>query len=471
MLRLVEAGMHLEEVVKTFMVDLDFDTKNSSVAGQALDMILRLVAPEYSHKPWNRNKQYKVYLQERDLDGHLFAYKDARFGCLSKAAAVALYNFDNISNFLEDFPDINNRLACLVREVMVLPYIKPVFVVWAAIGMHLVEPFYARTIQEGATHSSLKKFFKVLYQSMARPITSTFFLLQEPLLDGVGSNMFEAVKKNYGLEVVDSVVQIAKEYMEEAKMVANLSMVELRIVLARQRRDYGIDEELFPADFPVLEQAVNIDDTPVTNVGMERSCGKVDYRLQKLKHLEAVSRSIILQKTQVMRDNNPSNFRGFKGELERVKELKIFWSERMKAAQEKGSDEKQEVAKQKEDKRLDNLEFLKSKGGPFTDEREVEEYLANKDEQEKDKVKRMKMELQFARDSSTLLPKVDPIFRVQITVPETGKRRQKTPGEFGAALKVLLGKRSSKAVMEYSSFQTILAQMVDGQRERREGQN
>ena len=469
-LRLVEAGMHLEEVVKTFMVDLDFDTKNSSVAGQALDMILRLVAPEYSHKPWNRNKQYKVYLQERDLDGHLFAYKDARFGCLSKAAAVALYNFDNISNFLEDFPDINNRLACLVREVMVLPYIKPVFVVWAAIGIHLVEPFYARTIQEGATHSSLKKFFKVLYQSMARPITSTFFLLQEPLLDGVGSNMFEAVKKNYGLEVVDSVVQIAKEYMEEAKMVANLSMVELRIVLARQRRDYGIDEEMFPADFPVLEQAVNIDDTPVTNVGMERSCGKVDYRLQKLKHLDAVSRSIILQKTQVMRDNNPSNFRSFKGELERVKELKIFWSERMKAAQEKGSDEKQEVAKLKEDKRLDNLEFLKSKGGPFTDEREVEEYLA-KDEQEKDKVKRMKMELQFARDSSTLLPKVDPIFRVQITVPETGKRRQKTPGEFGAALKVLLGKRSSKAVMEYSSFQTILAQMVDGQRERREGQN
>jgi hypothetical protein len=82
-LRLVEAGMHLEEVVKTFMVDLDYYTKNSSVAGQALDMMLRLVAPEYSHKHWNINKQYKLYLKERDLDGHLFAYKDARFGCLS----------------------------------------------------------------------------------------------------------------------------------------------------------------------------------------------------------------------------------------------------------------------------------------------------------------------------------------------------------------------------------------------------
>ena len=161
-LRLVESGMHLEEVVKTFMVDLDYDTKNSSVAGQSLDMILRLVAPEYSHKPWNRNTEYKQYLKEKDLDGHLFAYKDARFGCLSKAAAVALYNFDNISSFLEEFPDISNRLACLVREVMVLPYLKPVLVVWAAIGLHLVEPFYARTIQDGATHTSLKEFFKVL---------------------------------------------------------------------------------------------------------------------------------------------------------------------------------------------------------------------------------------------------------------------------------------------------------------------
>ena len=275
-LRLVESGMHLEEVVKTFLVDLDYDTKNSSVAGQSLDMILRLVAPEYSHKPWNRNKQYLVYLKERDLDGHLFAYKDARFGCLSKAAAVALYNFDNISSFLEDFPDISNRLACLVREVMVLPYLKPVFVVWASLGLHLVEPFYARTIQEGATHSSLKEFFRDLYQSMARPITSNFFEHQEPMLDGVGQNMFSAVKKNYGAEVVEAVVQTAKEYMDEAVKVANLTMKELRIVLARQRRDYSIDEDLFPAEFPVLDQAENIDDTAVTNIGMERSCGKVD---------------------------------------------------------------------------------------------------------------------------------------------------------------------------------------------------
>ena len=100
--------------------------------------------------------------------------------------------------------------------------------------------------------------------------------------------------------------------------MANLTLAELRIVLARQRRDYGIDEEKFPAQFPVLEQAPKIDDTPVTNVGMERTCGKVDYRLQKLKHLEAVSRSMILQKSQARRDNKPCSFRGFKAELEKA---------------------------------------------------------------------------------------------------------------------------------------------------------
>ena len=148
-----------------------------------------------------------------------------------------------------------------------------------------------------------------------------------------------------------------------------------------------------------------------------------------------------------------------------------IWSARMKAAQEGGSDEKQEIAKAKEEKRLDTLDFLKSKGGPFTDEREVEEYLTKENEQEKDKVKRMKLEIQFARDSSTLLPKTDPIFKIQITVPETGKRRQKTPEEFGAALKSLLGKRDRKKVLEYSKFQDILMQMVEGKKERRQGQN
>ncbi|QQP53013.1 Hypothetical protein FKW44_005336 [Caligus rogercresseyi] len=36
---------------------------------------------------------------------------------------------------------------------MELPYLKVVLVAFACLGVHLVEPFYARTIEKDATHT------------------------------------------------------------------------------------------------------------------------------------------------------------------------------------------------------------------------------------------------------------------------------------------------------------------------------
>ena len=65
---------------------------------------------------------------------------------------------------------------------------------------------------------------------------------------------------------------------------------------------------------------------------------------------------------------------------------------------------------------------------------------------------RMNLELQFARDSSTLLPKAHPIFKVQVTLA-TGKRRDKTLEEFGEALIGFLGKKGDRTSLDYSKFQ------------------
>ena len=53
-MRTVEADMELEKLVQTSMVDLDVDSKNSSVAGQSLDMCLNLVAPPLSRSTYSR---------------------------------------------------------------------------------------------------------------------------------------------------------------------------------------------------------------------------------------------------------------------------------------------------------------------------------------------------------------------------------------------------------------------------------
>ena len=74
-------------------------------------MCLELVASEYSHKPWNRNKEFIYFLEQRNVSSVL---KDNRFGSLSIAAAVLVYNFDHLVEFLNQNPHINNRLACLV---------------------------------------------------------------------------------------------------------------------------------------------------------------------------------------------------------------------------------------------------------------------------------------------------------------------------------------------------------------------
>ncbi|KAJ8367647.1 hypothetical protein AAFF_G00313990 [Aldrovandia affinis] len=102
---LVEADMKMEQVLKGFMVDLEVDSKNVSVAGQALDMCL-------------------------------------------KSSEFCEPNNDHLAEFLSQNPHIINCLACLVREVMELPYLKVVLMVFGCLGVNLVEPFYARTIEK-----------------------------------------------------------------------------------------------------------------------------------------------------------------------------------------------------------------------------------------------------------------------------------------------------------------------------------
>ena len=103
---------------------------------------------------------------------------------------------------------------------------------------------------------------------------------------------------------------------------------------------------------------------------MERQCGKVDYRLKKLGTLNAVSRLVILQKSQELRAGQVHSFRGFKAAAQAETEVELKWTRLMKEKFESGADQKHEMAQRQERKRLDMLDKLKSSGGPFTDSRE-----------------------------------------------------------------------------------------------------
>ena len=63
------------------------------------------------------------------------------------------------------------------------------------------------------------------------------------------------VKKSYGEEVLEAVKNIAKKCEKEVISLANLCLPELRTVLARQRRDYGISKD-FPAQYLVEQHGL-----------------------------------------------------------------------------------------------------------------------------------------------------------------------------------------------------------------------
>ena len=453
----VEEHMKISQVTSKFMVGLEMHSKNASVAGLALDIMLKLIAPEYNHKMWNYYQQFCLYLETHEVEPVMFAYKDQRFGCLSRAAAVLLFLHEPLGNFLTENPQIVNKLACLARELLELPYLKTVFLVFAAFGVHIIEPFFAKTIKTTSTHTTLKKFYQELYDGLNTSVGSSFFDFIKPHFSAVSQELFDAVKESYGSSVMEAVSSYGPEYVEDAVKLANMMLPELRTVLGRQRRDYGLDQDRFPAEFPVELQADNVDDCPVTNLDMERSCGLVDYRVKKLKTVKAVSRSMILGKTQE-KEGEVSSFRSFKKETQARRELDLQWSEQMKVKFQASADLKQINSLSAERKRLQKLENLKQLGGPFTDAEQVEKYLADKEISPKQKKNRMKMELQFARDSSTTLPRVDPLFRVMVTQPNK-KKRDKTAEEFGEALVTFLGRQSDRVSMDYSIFQNSLKEL------------
>ena len=223
-------------------------------------------------------------------------------------------------------------------------------------------------------------------------VNSTILSLENPIFPGVSEDLFSAVKKSYGEKVVEVVKEVGEEQVEDVVILINHMLPELAATLAPQRRDYGLDAETLPANFPIEEQASNIDDTPTNKMDMESLMGMTDQRLKKLQTLPAASRAIILRKTRDLRSSQSSNFRNFRDQVQAKREKEVEWNTKMAAKMKAEAERKQEVALGQERKRLILLEKLKMEKGPFTNAEEVEEFLtSNVPEKEKQMRKRVKI--------------------------------------------------------------------------------
>ena len=95
----IETQLGVNNILGGFMVQIEHNSKNGSLAGQFVDCITRLVGMELKRKPWNRGEDFKKFCQQNEIQYEMFLYNDDRFGCLPKACVVVLYR-EAVNDFL-----------------------------------------------------------------------------------------------------------------------------------------------------------------------------------------------------------------------------------------------------------------------------------------------------------------------------------------------------------------------------------
>ena len=245
---------------------------------------------------------------------------------------------------------------------------------------------------------------------------------------------------NYKLHVLDSVTAALEENHESAVKLANHLQPLLRTVLARQRRDYEISDE-FPPEFPISSLPESVRENALcNNLGMENICGKVGQRAKHNLSLTATSRSILIQGTQALREKYPASIRSFKNAANKVNEIRLEWTAKQNAQRISKMEQKQNRNLKIEGRLIKQLAELKKQGGPFTDIDEIENYMNDTAVDEMTKSSLMKMEIQYARDTSISYPKSSRLFRIRASI-DGKKTWQLTAEEFAQNLSILLGKK------------------------------
>ena len=235
------------------------------------------------------------------------------------------------------------------------------------------------TISNKSTHSSLKLFFENLYEELCNhQVNETFFSLTSPDFKSVSDKLFQEVQKNYGIDVVKAVKEMAESQINDCITLAQIMLPHLGEVFRSQRGkcyDFGDIEE----EYPVFEQCDNIDQTPVHNLQMERQCGGTDHTLKKKASLDTVSGDIVLSQTHNLRGQVSKDYQKMGNVVKIMDHIKLEWKVKQKDLQEIGLSRKDSNLLLIENKKLAILDRTKAQGGPFSSAEEIENCLTTED--------------------------------------------------------------------------------------------
>ena len=115
----------------------------------------------------------------------------------------------------------------------------------------------------------------------------------------------------------------------------------------------------------------------------------------------------------LIKSADASEFKKYKKQSDAIKEIHVKWNCKMKLLEQKGYGEKEALSLRSEQKRIENLEYLKKLSGPFTKKEEIELYMNNGSISDEEKCKRLYAEVKYARSTSQTLKTSAAVFRLR----------------------------------------------------------
>ena len=156
--------------------------------------------------------------------------------------------------------------------------------------------------------------------------------------------------------------------------------------------------------------------TTVHNLSEESSVGSInnELKIRGKKNLESASRKLILNKSFDLLEKKPAHhFKTFRKPAQAVSALKMEWNEKMKVLESNAFAEKEKINTHFESVKYKDLEFLKSKGGPFTTPDEVDSYMKKKEIDPNDKKPEAICRSKICKNTSFRLKHLDPLFSLR----------------------------------------------------------
>ena len=346
--------------------------------------------------------------------------KDHRFNRLQDCCLSLLYHIDDIAQYLAKFSSIINGITILDRSFVEMEILKPIFASISLLGIHITRPFHTLLIDPKTTWTTLQAAFKKLYHDLVT-IPVDHYLTVDQVVTFVSSETYKSsLPEVCLLEKLKDMMQV---YDSEIKTILILAMKMFADGFDHQRgaifnfgpsaeKDTGTVLNISNAESAVIQKLdANV---PVHNMLEERNVGIINYGLDTRgkAQLKSVSRKLLLKRSMdLIKSVDPGQFKRYKKETFAIKEIQLEWNEKMKALEKKGYSEKEALNIRTELSRLKDLECLKSLSGPFTKTEEIQFYMANQDIDDKEKNKRLYIEVRYARMASLTLKPTSAVFR------------------------------------------------------------